>query len=343
MVAAGAVCAGNCLHRLVLLARSDLHIDECRSCILNDPLSRLNCPPQKYPLSTSWITLTHRLPIRQVRLISRSHMSQHSHDFPHWPFQATVDTVTYCTAKVAREHFPVLQVVHDHDGDWQFLDATTDEPGEAVLLCFGCVYERDATLADISDLPPGWGAFREEVGAAWERWENPPDEDEGEEKGSDGHHCSSAEDGEAKALADIAQYGLHVISVLEEDELPPFTYSIGITQSLGLPELIVIGLKSGIAHSAINECYRQMKDGGVLAPGSRVSGLLGGEFQCLIGEVDPVHFKEYMGWALWLNKGSNFKALQVIFPSTSNVFPWEPEANEWFRNRQPLLAERLVD
>jgi len=108
-------------------------------------------------------------------------MSAHTHSFAAWPFPDDVHTATYCTAKVAREGFPVLYVSHDHDGDWQFLDATTDAPGERVLLCLGCVYERDASLSEVADLPSGWGAFRPSIGAPWERWENPPEADEGDE------------------------------------------------------------------------------------------------------------------------------------------------------------------
>ena len=261
-------------------------------------------------------------------------MPQHTHDFTHWPFSAAVDTIAYCTDKVAREHFPVLQVTHDHQGDWQFLDATTDEPGECVLLCFGCVYELDSTLGGISDLPRGWGAFRQEVGAEWERWENPPDADE-EDKD---HACANDKDGDAKALADIAEFGLHVIGVMEHGDLPPFTYSIGIEQSLGMPELIVIGLKSGLAHSVINECYRQMKADPSIGPGTRIAGLLGGGFECLIGEVCSDHAREYMCWASWLYKEQGFRAYQILSPSTSGNFPWEPEASDWFRNWQPILA-----
>lgn len=263
-------------------------------------------------------------------------MSQHTHDLPHWPFHASLDTVAFCTAKVAREGFPALRVTHDHNGDWQFLDATTEEPGECVLLCFGCVFERDATLAEIAGLPAGWTTSREEIGAGWERWERLPDE---EDEVDDGHACSSTEEGEAKALADIAEYGLHVMSVMEDGDLPPFTYSLGIEQSLGMPELIVIGLKSGVAHSAINECYRQMKADPSIGPGSRIADLLGGGFECLIGEVAPEKAKEYMYWTSWLYKGNGFRTLQIIFPNTSGVFPWEPEANDWFKSWQPLLAD----
>lgn len=264
-------------------------------------------------------------------------MTAHTHDFPDWPFPDPISTAAFCTGKVAREDFDVLRVAHDFNGDWQFLDGTTDEPGECVMLCLGCIFENHADMAAIADLPRGWGACRDVSGAEWERWElDPEDEqDDGEEGGP--HECGGPE-ADAKAIADIEKYGLHVISVREDDDHAPFTYSIGIEQSLGMPELIVIGLKSEVAHSAIDECYRLMKEGGAIAPGARVADLLGGGFECLIGEASSEQVADYMHWASWLYKGQPFRAYQIIWPSTTGVFPWEAGASNWFIARQPLLA-----
>lgn len=264
-------------------------------------------------------------------------MTAHTHHFPDWPFSVPISTATFCTGKVAREDFDVLRVAHDLNGDWQFLDGITDEPGECVMLCLGCIFEKHADMAAIADLPRGWGACREVAGAEWVRWELDPgvEQDDGEERGP--HECGGPE-ADAKAIADIEKYGLHVISVMEDDNHAPFTYSIGIERSLGMPELIVIGLKSEVAHSAINECYRQMKEGGALAPGARVAGLLGGGFECLIGEASSEQVADYMHWASWLCKGKPFRAYQIIWPSTTGVFPWEAGASDWCIARQPLLA-----
>ncbi len=105
--------------------------------------------------------------------------------------------------------------------------------------------------------------------------------------------------GEQKALRDIEEYGLHIMNVMEEGDLPPFSYSMGIEKSLGHPELIVIGLKHEIAQFVINECYLKIKQGENITVGSQVNGLIEG-FDCQIGEVPKSAFKEYMGWALWL-------------------------------------------
>lgn len=224
---------------------------------------------------------------------------------------------------MADGRLPVLQVTHDAEGDWQFLDATTEQPGQCKLLCLGCVIERDLTLAQLGDLPRGWSAYRAGIGAPWERWQKDCDTDAAERR----------------ALENIETYGLHILNVAAQGELPPFSYSIGVQQSLGLPELIVVGLRHELAQSVLNACYAMMKAGQPILPGTRVAGLLGGGFECEIREVSPAHYREYMGWAWWLYDGPAFRALQIVFPNTAGVFPWEPAADEWFRNWQPLLSE----
>ncbi|QYF94079.1 DUF4262 domain-containing protein [Massilia sp. PAMC28688] len=270
----------------------------------------------------------------------------HTHAFAHWPFAAPVNAISYCTTLVVHNRLPILRVSHDRDGDWQFHDATTDDPGEPVLLCLGCVFERDATVAEVSDLPQGWSAWRSHVGAAWERWENDDDEDEEEDQDegltANPSACSHSPEEEAaseqRALADIDQYGLHIIAVSAEGDLPPFAYSIGITQTLGMPELIVIGLKASVAHYVLNECYRRMKAGLSPAPGTRVAGLLDGDYECVLVEMSPDHYRDYLGWALWRNDGPNFQARQIVYPNTANIYPWDAEATEGFKNWQPVLS-----
>lgn len=104
-------------------------------------------------------------------------MNTHAHTFPDWPFEDAVNTISYCTAQVVRQGVPVLQVVHDWDGDWQFLHSSTEEPGECLLACMGCMVERDPSLRELADLPLGWSASRAQPGAAWQRREEPPEED----------------------------------------------------------------------------------------------------------------------------------------------------------------------
>jgi hypothetical protein len=147
--------------------------------------------------------------------------------------------------------------------------------------------------------------------------------------------------GERKALADIERYGCHVIHVMAEDELPPFSYSVGIQRSSGAPELIVIGLKQPLAHFIVNEYNDRVRAGERFTPRQRVSGFIEG-FECEVRAVHPSRHADYMGWDIWLYGRGRFDALQLVYPTTSGVWPWDAEADEWLRVWQPLL-ERAVD
>ena len=145
---------------------------------------------------------------------------------------------------------------------------------------------------------------------------------------------------EAKALADIEEYGCHILYVLEEDEHPPFAYSVGIEHNFNVPELVVIGLKPELSQTIINEYCRRVRGGERFSIGERASGFLGGGFDCQFGAVHPAHYPEYFGWDIWFYDGPDFRTMQLIFPTTSGIWPWDPEADEWFRKRQPLLDTR---
>jgi len=57
--------------------------------------------------------------------------------------------------------------------------------------------------------------------------------------------------------------------------------------------------------------------------------------------VSPDHFDDYLGWDEWLYGGKDFNVLQIVYPTTDGIWPWEPGACEWFRARQPILSDDL--
>lgn len=56
------------------------------------------------------------------------------------------------------------------------------------------------------------------------------------------------------------------------------------------------------------------------------------------GPVAGMHRKGYMRSACWLHGGAGFEALQLLWPNTSGIWPWDKEASDWLRCRQPLLS-----
>lgn len=88
-----------------------------------------------------------------------------------------------------------------------------------------------------------------------------------------------------KALDDIEKFGCHVINVMEGEESPQFTYSIGINQKQGMPDPIVIGLKHKLAHSIVNNYKDRLLAGESFEIGKFYSDFLG-DFDVTFIEVD---------------------------------------------------------
>ncbi len=99
------------------------------------------------------------------------------HDFGRdWPFAEPVNRLVFTTTRVLHQHFPILLVTHDEDGSWQVLCGTTNDPQDGVVVCLGCVLQRDRSIATLADLPPGWVAWREAATEPWQREPHGPEE-----------------------------------------------------------------------------------------------------------------------------------------------------------------------
>ena len=51
--------------------------------------------------------------------------------------------------------------------------------------------------------------------------------------------------------ANIFEYGWHCVNVIEEDDHPPWSYTIGLYQTWNHPELIVIGRSRATSHAML--------------------------------------------------------------------------------------------
>lgn len=146
------------------------------------------------------------------------------------------------------------------------------------------------------------------------------------------------DESDKKALDDIKKYGCHILNVFEDGEYPNFTYSIGIEQTLEKPEIIIVGLKRELAHSVVNNYCQRLKEGEVFEPGNYYADFLDGFDVCFI-EVATRHYEDHFGWARWLYKGNKFSALQMIFPTTDGIWPWDSKVSESFLWWQRILNE----
>lgn len=83
-------------------------------------------------------------------------------------FREVKNLATFTTRQWIEQQKPILRVVHDSDGDWQFL--TGDQlPEDIKIVALEELVLRDKTLNEIFDLDYGEGAEREFIGGKWTR------------------------------------------------------------------------------------------------------------------------------------------------------------------------------
>jgi len=141
---------------------------------------------------------------------------------------------------------------------------------------------------------------------------------------------------EERTIAQIEKFGcsvMHIKDCHQETDRPLFSYTVGVFDTAGQPEIISIGLKEKPAHFLINEAVRRLRDGADLSVGRH--GGLTGEVDCEFRPVDPKWVKHLMGWATWYNGGSEFPVLQAVYPDLESHFPEDEGFNKYFA--QPLL------
>ena len=76
---------------------------------------------------------------------------------------------------------PILRVLHENDGDWQFLCDTSYAIADLKIVALEEIVKRDPTVNELFQLNYGWHALRETVGGRWEKEEHETEDDDSEE------------------------------------------------------------------------------------------------------------------------------------------------------------------
>jgi hypothetical protein len=138
-----------------------------------------------------------------------------------------------------------------------------------------------------------------------------------------------------RTISNVETFGCSIVHVrpLVCETGPGWSYTIGVHDTCGQPELITIGLLTKTAEFLLNEAADRLRRGLVLTQG-RHRGLVA-KVECEFRPVSRLWVKRLMGWAVWYYGGDNFPVLQAVYPDLENRFPGEPEFDSHFE--QPFL------
>lgn len=139
-----------------------------------------------------------------------------------------------------------------------------------------------------------------------------------------------------KVLENIKRVGWHCTAVLAGENSPPFTYTVGLFKTHGMPELLIIGLPDTLSYKLLDDMIGLLlKDELDL---SVPSDIIIKNYSVFFVEIDKRHFADYIKSAIWFNDGVDFPAYQMVWPSQDGLFPWDKDATEAYRKAQPLLG-----
>ena len=86
-----------------------------------------------------------------------------------WKFSDPEDTAVFTTIHVMKMNKPILRVIHDEGGEWQFHSDNPVIVPDMMIVTLGQSVQSDPSLQELADLPPGWFAGRSTSDAVWVR------------------------------------------------------------------------------------------------------------------------------------------------------------------------------
>lgn len=136
-----------------------------------------------------------------------------------------------------------------------------------------------------------------------------------------------------RTISHIEEFGCSVVSVKRTSYGLGWSYTIGVFDTCGKPEIVTVGLLPETAHFALNAAAKLWRSGADLTKG-RYRDVVG-EVECEFRPIDQKWKKQLMGWAIWYYGDDDFPVVQLVYPDLQNRFPEDEGFEGHFE--QPLM------
>src|SRR5262245_35818580 len=121
--------------------------------------------------------------------------------------------------------------------------------------------------------------------------------------------CVGESEAEQKLLADVAEYGWHVMKVLETEETPSWAYAIGLYKNFQHPEILVFGLDLDLMHHIVNAIGEDARRGKKFEANESYADLIE-KYQCSLRSVKHKWHSMFLAFASWFYEGADYPVLQ---------------------------------
>lgn len=140
-----------------------------------------------------------------------------------------------------------------------------------------------------------------------------------------------------KLLSDIWRDGYHKVGVFSEAAgEPEFAYTVGIQHTYQHPELAIFGLDIDTEFDILDTVVDLVENGARFSHEVESAEVLDGARVVFLGFAKE-HYDEYLTQAGNFYRSDSFPALLIAWPDRDGNFPWDKQAPEWLKLRQPVL------
>ena len=146
-----------------------------------------------------------------------------------------------------------------------------------------------------------------------------------------------ADDCDRKLLADVKDYGWHMVIVPDHEEGPGFVFTVGAYYSYGHPEILAMGLPLEVGPQLLTAAMESVAGGTIYYDGATDNEIA--NMPSRFRRVDVCHFRDYLGYAEWFyrNLDHQFPALRLVWPDRDGLFPEEDGYDSRFYSKQRPL------
>ena len=134
----------------------------------------------------------------------------------------------------------------------------------------------------------------------------------------------------------IDQYGCYIVLVEADDYLPSYAYTIGLHQRYNHPELICFGLSTALLGDLLNIGQEMIANGEKLQACLLYNDFLN-NYPIQFLPVAHTYYADYMAIGGSFYYGTDYPAIQLVWPDKQSLFPWDPGFNLDWKFKQPLL------
>lgn len=139
-------------------------------------------------------------------------------------------------------------------------------------------------------------------------------------------------------VAKVKADGFFRAEVFGEDIMPGFSYSTGFWVSTGQPEILMFSKKGELAHDVFWGIFRLAQANTPLSLGKATDQVFANR-TAFAFPIAKKFYANYLGWCCWFYGGDDFPCLQIVWPDSEGVFPWEAKFDPELAGNQPDLTE----